>query len=37
MSLSAGQSVDLVSKRQSAADIVREFAEQADSILRRLP
>src|SRR5437763_4575101 len=37
MSLWAGQSVGLVSKTQSAADIVREIAEQADSILRRLP
>ncbi|MFL6826976.1 MAG: NAD(P)H-dependent flavin oxidoreductase [Bradyrhizobium sp.] len=37
MSLWAGQSVGLVSKAQSAADIVREIAEQADSILRRLP
>ena len=37
MSLWAGQSVGLVSKPQSAADIVREIAEQADSILRRLP
>ena len=37
MSLWAGQSVGLVSETQSAADIVREIAEQADSILRRLP
>src|SRR5213075_4617 len=37
MSLWAGQSVGLVSKTQSAADIVREIAEQADSILRQLP
>jgi NAD(P)H-dependent flavin oxidoreductase YrpB (nitropropane dioxygenase family) len=37
MSLWAGQSVGLVSKTQSAADIVREIAEQADAILRRLP
>jgi hypothetical protein len=37
MSTWAGQSVGLVSKPQSAADIVREIAEQADSILRRLP
>ena len=36
MSLWAGQSVGLVSKTQSAADIVREIAEQADSILREL-
>jgi NAD(P)H-dependent flavin oxidoreductase YrpB (nitropropane dioxygenase family) len=36
MSLWAGQSVGLVSKMQSAADIVREIAEQADSILREL-
>jgi NAD(P)H-dependent flavin oxidoreductase YrpB (nitropropane dioxygenase family) len=37
MSLWAGQGVGLVSNPQSAADIVREIAEQADSILRRLP
>jgi NAD(P)H-dependent flavin oxidoreductase YrpB (nitropropane dioxygenase family) len=32
----AGQSVGLVSKQQSAADIVREIAAEAQSILRRL-
>ena len=37
MSLWAGQSVGLVSKTQSAADIVREIDEQAEAILRRLP
>jgi NAD(P)H-dependent flavin oxidoreductase YrpB (nitropropane dioxygenase family) len=37
MSLWAGQSVGLVSKTQFAAEIVREIAEQADSILRQLP
>jgi NAD(P)H-dependent flavin oxidoreductase YrpB (nitropropane dioxygenase family) len=36
MSLWAGQSVGLVSKTQSAADIVREIADEARSILRRL-
>ncbi|WP_130581005.1 hypothetical protein [Bradyrhizobium sp. Leo170] len=37
MSLWAGQSVGLVSRPQSAADIVHEIAEQADSILRQPP
>ena len=37
MSLWAGQSVGLVSKTQSVADIVREIDEQAEAILRRLP
>jgi NAD(P)H-dependent flavin oxidoreductase YrpB (nitropropane dioxygenase family) len=32
----AGQSVGLVSKRQSAADIVREIADEARLVLRRL-
>jgi NAD(P)H-dependent flavin oxidoreductase YrpB (nitropropane dioxygenase family) len=36
MSLWAGQSVGLVSKVQSAGDIVREIAGEAQSILRRL-
>ena len=36
MSLWAGQSVGLVSKLQSAADIVREIADEARSILSRL-
>src|SRR2546429_1126349 len=37
MSLWAGQSVGLVTKTQRAADIVREIAEQARSIVRQLP
>jgi NAD(P)H-dependent flavin oxidoreductase YrpB (nitropropane dioxygenase family) len=36
MSLWAGQSVGLVSKLQSAGDIVREIADEAKAILRRL-
>jgi NAD(P)H-dependent flavin oxidoreductase YrpB (nitropropane dioxygenase family) len=36
MPLWAGQSVGLVSKLQSAGDIVREIADEADAILRRL-
>ena len=36
MSLWAGQSVGLVSKLQSAGDIVREIAEQAKATLRQL-
>jgi len=36
LSLWAGQSVGLVSKVQSAGDIVREIADEARSILRRL-
>lgn len=36
MSLWAGQSVGLVSKLQSAGDIVREIAEEAQGVLRRL-
>jgi len=36
MSLRAGQSVGLVSKPQSAADFVREIADEAKVILRRL-
>lgn len=36
LSLWAGQSVGLVSRLQSAGDIVREIADQAGSILRRL-
>jgi len=36
LSLWAGQSVGLVSKRQPAAEIVREIAEEAEGILRRL-
>jgi NAD(P)H-dependent flavin oxidoreductase YrpB (nitropropane dioxygenase family) len=32
----AGQSVGLVSKGQSAGDIVREIADEAHSILRRV-
>ncbi len=36
MSLWAGQSVGLVSKLQSAGDIVREMADEAKVILRRL-
>ena len=36
LSLWAGQSVGLVSKLQSAGDIVREIAEEARLILRRL-
>ena len=36
MSLWAGQSVGLESKPQSAADIVREIADEAKVILRRL-
>jgi len=36
LSLWAGQSVGLVSKVQPAADIVREIADEARSILRRL-
>jgi NAD(P)H-dependent flavin oxidoreductase YrpB (nitropropane dioxygenase family) len=36
MSLWAGQSVGLVSKLQSAGDIVREIADEAQAILRRL-
>jgi NAD(P)H-dependent flavin oxidoreductase YrpB (nitropropane dioxygenase family) len=36
MSLWAGQSVGLVSKPQSAGDIVREIADEARSILHRL-
>jgi NAD(P)H-dependent flavin oxidoreductase YrpB (nitropropane dioxygenase family) len=36
LSLWAGQSVGLVSKLQPAADIVREIADEARSILRRL-
>jgi NAD(P)H-dependent flavin oxidoreductase YrpB (nitropropane dioxygenase family) len=37
LSLWAGQSVGLVSKLQSAGDIVREIADEAEVILRRLP
>jgi NAD(P)H-dependent flavin oxidoreductase YrpB (nitropropane dioxygenase family) len=36
MSLWAGQSVGLVSKVQSAAEIVHEIAEEAEVTLRRL-
>ena len=36
MSLWAGQSVGLVSRLQSAGDIVREIADEAEVILRRL-
>ncbi len=36
MSLWAGQSVGIVSKVQSAADIVREISDQARLILRQL-
>jgi NAD(P)H-dependent flavin oxidoreductase YrpB (nitropropane dioxygenase family) len=36
LSLWAGQSVGLVARRQSAADIVREIADEARSVLRRL-
>jgi len=36
MSLWAGQSVGLVSKFQSARTIVREIADEAEWILRRL-
>ena len=36
LALWAGQSVGLVSKVQSAGDIVREIADEARSILRRL-
>lgn len=36
LSLWAGQSVGLVSKLQPAGDIVREIADEALSILRRL-
>ena len=36
LSLWAGQSVGLVSKTQSAGDIVREIADEAQSILKRL-
>src|SRR5436190_629242 len=36
MSLWAGQSVGLVSTVQSAGDIVRQIADEADTILRRL-
>jgi NAD(P)H-dependent flavin oxidoreductase YrpB (nitropropane dioxygenase family) len=36
MSLWAGQSVGLVSKLQSAGDIVREIASEAGLILQRL-
>jgi len=32
----AGQSVGLVSKLQPAGNIVREFAEQAEAVLRQL-
>ena len=37
LSLWAGQSVGLVSKLQSAGDIVREIADEAEVTLRRLP
>jgi len=37
LSLWAGQSVGLVSKLQSAGDIVRQIADEAEVILRRLP
>jgi NAD(P)H-dependent flavin oxidoreductase YrpB (nitropropane dioxygenase family) len=36
LSLWAGQSVGLVSKRQAAGDIVREIANEAEATLRRL-
>lgn len=36
MSLWAGQSVGLVSTVRSAGDIVREIADEASAILRRL-
>ena len=36
LSLWAGQSVGLVSRVQPAAEIVREIAEEAASVLRRL-
>jgi len=36
MSLWAGQSVGLVSKLQPAGDIVRDIANEAEAILRRL-